>query len=349
MSTRPHPHDHPALSWRGAVSLERTPEWTRPWRLPHADAALYAPGLMERAGCASGVRLAFRTDSTAVALHLVPPREGEETDPATVDLVLDGGEAETALVEDGQVNFSGLPAQVKDVELWLPNKLYPFRLRAVGLDDAAELAPAEEPRRPRWITHGSSITMCRQADAPTLTWPARVARAAGLNLTNMGFGGECQLDPLVAVTMRDLPADYLSLCLGINIYGGSHLSPRTFGPNAAAFVRILREKHPQAPLVVVSPIFHRPAETKENATGLTLEKMRAELERVVQVLREHGDANLHYVNGLELIGEEDEGHMPDLLHPDTGGMGVIAGRYRSKVVEPYFSVRENLASPAGCA
>ncbi|GAA1688014.1 hypothetical protein [Streptomyces yatensis] len=57
-------HDDPRLRYRGAVSLQRGPGWTAPWRLPREEAALYLPeGGLGRAAMPSGVRVTLRTDS----------------------------------------------------------------------------------------------------------------------------------------------------------------------------------------------------------------------------------------------------------------------------------------------
>lgn len=329
-------HDDPALDWRGAVELEQTSEWTRPWRLPLAELPLLKGTLALRAGVASGVRIVFRTDSPSLTLHLAVPLDGEELDPATMDLISHGVLLGTARIEKNRATFTNLPPADKEVEVWLPSKLYPCRVIGIELTEKASYHRSKAAAQPKWLTYGSSITMCRQADSPSLTWPARVARSAGLDLTNLGFGGECHLDIQVALMMRDLPADFLSLCVGINIYGPSSFGARTFQAQTIGFIRLLREKHPETPLVLVSPIYSCERETQDNAVGYSLIRMREELAEVVALLRQHGDANLHYVDGLELFGPKEEPYLPDQLHPDTAGMGIIAERYLEKVVAPYF-------------
>lgn len=329
-------HDDSVLTWRGAVEVEKTPEWSRPWRLPVNELPILNRLLAQRAGVASGVRLALRTDSPSLTLHFSPPLEGEDCDPATVDLLSHGETLGTATIENDRAVFTDLPPADKEVELWLPNKFYPCRVTGIELEEKASAHQSKTSAQPKWLTYGSSITMCRQADSPSLTWPSRVARAAGLDLTNLGFGGECHLDTQVALTMRELPADFLSLCLGINIYSGNTFSTRSFKAQTIGFIRLLREKHPQTPLVLVSPIFSCERETEKNAVGHSLMGMREELADVAAQLQEHGDEHLHYVNGLELFGPEDEAYLPDKLHPNTDGMGLIAERYLEKVVQPSF-------------
>ena len=117
--------------------------------------------------------------------------------------------------------------------------------------------------------------------------------------------------------IREMPADYLSMKVGINIYGSDSLSPRTFQSAIIGFVQIVREKHPDTPFVVISPIFSPPRETTKNAVEFTLEEMRQEVEEAVRTMRAQGDANLHYVSGLELFGRDLAHLLPDDLHPDA--------------------------------
>ena len=93
---------------------------------------------------------------------------------------------------------------------------------------------------------------------------------------------------MIARQIRDTPADYLSLCVGINIYGGATLNPRTFGPSIMGFVQIVREGHPETPLVIMSPIYACQRETTTNAAGFTLEAMRVEVAHAVTTLHAHG-------------------------------------------------------------
>ncbi|MEU6328562.1 hypothetical protein ABZ851_14995 [Streptomyces sp. NPDC047049] len=68
----------------------------------------------------------------------------------------------------GAVRFGGLPAGMKQVELWLPQQT-PTEL--VGLRaDGEVLAPLPDGRR-RWVHYGSSISHCLEVDGPTGTWP----------------------------------------------------------------------------------------------------------------------------------------------------------------------------------
>ncbi len=146
------------------------------------------------------------------------------------------------------------------------------------------------------------------------------------------------MEPMMARMIRDLPANYLSMKVGINVQGHSSLSSRTFRPAIIGFVQILREKHLETPLAVISPIFSPPLETNNNAVGFNLTDMRQEVAQAVADLKSCGDANVHYVDGLKLFGK-NLGHMlPDDLHPNAKGYKLMGQNFVNEVAKPVFKL-----------
>lgn len=335
-------HDDPRLRYRGAVSLERGPGWTAPWRLPHREAALHLPeGGLGRAAMPSGVRVALRTDSTGLTCRYQadpapklngPPEvarldvlcEGRHT--ATVELQTHGGDAEFRV--DG---LGGRPGSLATVELWLPF-YHQFRLCEVALDAGAAVERDGAEGRPRWLHYGSSISQGRGAASPSRAWTALVARRAGWELTSLALGAACQLQPMTARLMRDLPAELLTVCVGINIQAlGSH-NRDSLASSLVGFVQTVREGHPTTPFAVMSSIVAPEREEVPGPSGMTMRECRAHIRRAVELLRAHGDTNLHYVHGPEVFGPsctrlllEPEGL--DRLHPAPAGHPVFAARF----------------------
>ena len=320
------------LSWPGAIAVQHTAAWSMPWRLPYQQLDLFPTvDLAGRAAMPAGVRLAFVSDTTTVAGELVAMPES-----APIDLCCNGEfMGSVALEGQERFQFDHLPAGEKVIELWLP-QFSEFQLRTLQIDDKASVT-ASADSRPRWITYGSSITQCRTAASPTQTWPAIVARQRNFNLTCLGFGGQCHLEPMLARLIRDLPAAYLSMCVGINIYGAGSLSPRTFRAAIIGFVQIVREKHPATPFAVMSPIYSPPREQVPNNVGFTLQAMRDEVNAAVDALRAAGDAHLYYVNGLDVFGEAYSHLLPDELHPDAAGYQIMGENFTQKVANSYFA------------
>jgi len=321
------------LSWDGAVSVERTDDWVMPWRVPYEDKVLFPPdGLGGHAASPAGVRLRFASDTRDLRLNVEPrPQAGK------LDVVCDSEVVETITFAAGdtQITSTGLPEGRKEIELWLPHT-QPFRLRSVEISAGATLEKLDD-RRPRWITYGSSISHCGAAQSPAYTWPAITARECGFNLTCLGFGGNAHAEPNVARMIRELPADYISLKIGINIMGSGSLNTRTFLPAMLGFVAIIREKHPDTPLVFCSSIYSPPRETTDNAVGLSLTKMRAHVQETVEIFKSRGDNNIYYVDGLKLMGPNEAHLLPDDVHPNAEGYKVLAQNFIREAAKKYFT------------
>ena len=336
---------------QGAVSAPRVGDALYPCRLPHSLKHLFpGPGdqLWGRARCASSVRLRMETDATSLALTFHPlAKPDDKVIPGhAFDLVVGNKIRRTALCHGGdtEVRFNKTGSGLHVLEVWLPPSCH-VGLKSITARGATVLRPMPD-RRPMWVTWGSSLTHCVRAGSASRTWPATVARRYDLNLVNMGFGGSCHLEPAVAMVIRDLPASFISMKLGINAINGS-LSARTYPPLVAAAVAIIREKHPHTPIVLISPLANPPREKTPSTANYTLEAMRSDMESVHHAIVEAGDMNLYYVSGLDLFGIEDiTKHAKDQLHPDAKGIDLQAVKF-SQLVMPMLLGRQCFHHPTG--
>jgi hypothetical protein len=305
--------------------------WTTFWRLdPRGQATgLHdwhgrpdRPGhrLWSRAATPAGVRASWRTTATEVRLELRAELD-IYTKIAPVDFLVDGELYKRCDVAIGEQEIAvDLPGDDIELTIWLP-QAGAIGVRAVGFTGDAVPSP---PTGPRWITYGSSITQCTGAYGPSETWPALVARRHGWDLTAMGFAGECHLDPIAARTIRDTPARLISLCLGINIYGGATFSGRTLPGQVESFLHTVRDGHPHTPIVLITPLVAPEHEGKPNEVGLTLDDVRACVELGARSL---ADPDLQLIDGRTVLtSEEAKALYADDLHPGPDGYRLIADR-----------------------
>ena len=258
------------------------------------------------------------------------------------------GESHTTVLE--------LPEGEKLVELWLPHN---ESIELVSLRSDAPVSPVESTR-PLWVHHGSSISHGSNASTPAQIWPAIAARNGGVELRSLGFGGSALVDPFMARVIRDSAADLISVKLGINVVNADLMRLRAFVPAVHGFLDTIRDGHPATPIVLISPIFcgiHEdtpgpgafdPASfgtgqvkfvatgtSEEQAQGkLTLRVIREALSSLVE--RRASDANLHYLDGTTLYGEQDAAlhPLPDALHPDTETHRFMGERFARYAFEP---------------
>ena len=65
----------------------------------------------------------------------------------------------------------------------------------------------KNPFRHRIVVLGSSITHGASAGRPGMTWTARLARRMGLDFLNLGYSGQCKLQPEFARMLAEMDAD----------------------------------------------------------------------------------------------------------------------------------------------
>lgn len=361
---------------RGALDLETTAAGVMPRRLPawtkeqYQDPSVYGVTVMP-----SGVRLVFRTDARALELEILTSTGQLATDPhprptGMLELLVDGalagrrqapvgnvlrmagpGAAQRLIPgKPGTVRFAGLPAGMKNVELWLPQQT-PTELVALRADGDV-LAPLQDGRR-RWVHHGSSISHCIEADGPTGTWPVVAAALGGVEVINLSQAGNALLDPYVARTIRDTPADLISLKVGINIVSLSAFRLRTFGPAVHGFLDTIRDGHPDTPLLLISPVscpaleqvpgptrtgpdgritaLGDPADVADGALSLTV--VRTELARIAAA-RQASDPHLHCLDGRALLGPDETDDLTDGLHPTAAAYRRMGKRFAAHAFTP---------------
>ncbi len=243
----------------------------------------------------------------------------------------------------------------RELEVWLP---YTDEVEILAMRSDAPVSHAAASRTLRWLHHGSSISHGYRAESTTGTWPVVAALRAGVDLTSVAFSGNAMLDQFTARTMRDATADLITLKVGINLVNGDVMRLRAFRPAVHGFLDTIRDGHPETPIVVASPIWCEPVETAAGPTRqdpsrgddwsiaggtvadvaagkLSLSVIRAELREIVG-LRATSDANLRYLDGLELYGATDAARMPlpDNLHPGPDAQRHIGERFAELVLLP---------------
>ncbi|WP_335987820.1 GDSL-type esterase/lipase family protein [Glycomyces sp. MUSA5-2] len=364
---------------RGAVELEETGRGLLPHRLPRwARRQIPDRFMVQTSAESAGVRLALRTAADVIELDVQARRIADDAEapmpPSVYELTERGAVVATAAVPvgsrfvftfdrpygevapgpDATARFTGLGTGTeRDLELWLP---YYDAVELLELRADAPVAAQPDSGALRWVHHGSSISHGYRADTTTGTWPAVAALRAGAYLTNLAFSGNAMLDPFTARTLRDTPADLITLKIGINLVNGDVMRMRAFRPAVDGFLDTIREGHPATPIVLVSPIWCAPVETAAGPTiqdpdraeewsiaggteadvltgHLSLQAIRAELAAIVD-RRQDDDHRLHYLDGLSLYGETDAAAMPlpDNLHPGPDVQRLIGERFADRVL-----------------
>lgn len=370
------PLSHVTKMLRGVTEVERVVDGIAPLRLPVWTRTQQADDWVQNwAAHTLGVRLVTLTSASRIRLLItatrMSPAPGE--DPlfsSSFVATVDDEEMDRAVITEGP-RIVALPGRVRldepgpqttieldlgrsdaqrEVVVWFPHSA------AVVLHDVqadAKLDVAAPTTRKRWLHHGSSISHCLEAPTPRETWPQLAATDLELELTNLAIAGNAQLDPFTARTLASIPADIVTLKLGVNVINADSMRQRTFVPALHGFLDLVRAGHPGVPIVVITSVAspsieETPGPTFKDANGLwrstpreisagdgtlTLSITRKLLREAV-ARRQATDPYLYFGDGLELFGMGDVDLLWDGLHPDASGYALIASRFAAMARDP---------------
>jgi len=161
------------------------------------------------------------------------------------------------------------------------------------------------------LFYGTSITQGGCASRPGMPHPHILGRRLDRIVYNFGFSGSGKMEPVLAHAFAELdPAVYVLDCV-------PNMNQELIRERVKPFVKILREKRPQTPILLVEDA--TPADTWANmARKDTLWATRGVLKEQYQALVDEGIPNLFYLSGENLCPEDNDGYV-DNGHPNDYG------------------------------
>ena len=292
-----------------SASVQKTIELAR--EAAQADAQLAAAS--GEAGSATDGEAGATVDNASSAA--ADTAAGEPLAPEAglvdgIDLVVDGTYVRTASVREGAVTlkFDNPNHQPAEVRVYLPC------LMSVAVGNLSTNGTIERaPKRGYLLALGDSITQGYVVGAPSATWPARVARACGLDLVNQGISGHhFDVHTLRGMkALRENPPAAIVVAYGTNDWAHTD-TERELVANMTKYLGKLAERFHDTPVYVVSPIW-RADEDQPRPHGRTLawwrETLREECERL----------GLRYVDGAGLVPADPSLYADGRLHPNAEG------------------------------
>ena len=298
------------------------------WRLPARAKDSFPKEVWNLAQDSAGGRIRFRTDSSSVGLRLEwphPPgmRNMHFFGQSGVDLYVGEHYWGTAVPDKDaapgkvyeHIYFTGQPRVMRDITIYLA--LYsPVKALEIGLDpDAAIEPPTAFAVAKPLVFYGTSITQGGCASRPGMSYQAILGRRLNLNHVNLGFSGNGRGEAAVARAVAEIDAAAFVLDFAQNNSDADSLS-QVYDP----FIGILRERHPETPVVAITPIY-----AAAEATGSRKnEQMRALIRKVVSKRIAAGDLHLQLVEGTDLLGPFRVDGLVDGTHPNDLGFQWMA-------------------------
>ncbi|HEY5024822.1 MAG TPA: SGNH/GDSL hydrolase family protein [Acidimicrobiales bacterium] len=291
----------------------------------------------------AGVRLELVGDATAITLDYTTATDdlGYRGAGAGTTFALWQGDQQhdeqPAVLGAGTVTLSLSGSATEPAVVYLPEGMRPevLALRPVG--GSVEPAPAG----PRWIAYGDSLLEGWVASAPALAWGVIAARRHGLDLVNLGYAGSARGEIPCAEAVAGLAADVISISHGTNCWTRTPHSAGMMLETTRAFLDIVRQGHPDTPVVVASPVLRPDAEGTPNRLGATLADLRGAMEDAVRARIDAGDGAIVLIPGAEVI---TAAQLADAVHPGDEGQARLAEVFGAAVAD---AVREGRAVANG--
>ena len=188
----------------------------------------------------------------------------------------------------------------------------------VGIEAQSRIRTPKPFSRPgKIIIYGTSITQGGCVARPGMAYSNILSRKLDVAFVNLGFSGNGRGEPALAHLINQISGTSF-IILDYEANAGKTIV-NTLGP----FVTILREKHPDTPILIMSKI--RYARTPVGSPAYNDLMSRRDFQtNLVDERRSAGDENIYFLDGSEVLGDDYDECTVDGSHPTDLGSTRIA-------------------------
>ena len=188
----------------------------------------------------------------------------------------------------------------------------------VGVDQGSivETPPAFK-REGKIVIYGTSITQGGCVGRPGMAYSNILSRELDMHFVNLGFSGNGRGEPALANLIIQIP-DIKLVILDYEANAGNTIK-ETLGP----FVDILREAHPEMPILIMSRIPYAYDQEGSKSHSDWMDRRDFQRELVKQSLS-NGDEHIFFLDGSTILGKDYDECTVDGVHPNDLGSMLIA-------------------------
>ncbi len=188
----------------------------------------------------------------------------------------------------------------------------------IGLEAGSKLQTPPSFSFPgKIVIYGTSITQGGCVSRPGMAYSNIISRKLDAQFVNLGFSGNGKGEPALAHLINQI-SDVSLIILDYEANAGETIV-NTLDP----FISILREKHPDTPILVMSKI--RYASASEGSSSYeSLMSNRDFQKKLVEDKKTAGDKNIYFLDGSTVLGNDYYECTVDGVHPSDLGSKRIA-------------------------
>ena len=168
----------------------------------------------------------------------------------------------------------------------------------------------------KFVIYGTSITQGGCVARPGMAYSNILSRKLDVQFVNLGFSGNGKGEPELAHLISQI-SDTKFIVLDYEANASKTIT-NTIGP----FVTILREKHPDIPILIMSKIRYA-RDSDDSPSYKLLMENRDFQKRLVRERRTAGDENIYFMDGSKVLGNDYDECTVDGVHPtDLGSLRI---------------------------
>ena len=312
-------------------------------RLPQAVAKAVSSDVHRLHANTAGGRVRFRTNSSCVTIcakmeNIYRMSHFTLTGSAGFDLYAHDGTSNRYMgtyvppyqLEDGYESTVELGTNsLRDITIHFP--LYSDVTELIiGIEETAVLAPPTPYRECKPIVYyGSSITQGGCASRPGNAYPNLITKATQIDHINLGFSGSAKAEEAIIDYIKNL-----DMSMFVYDYDHNAPTPEYLANTHKKMFLAIRAQQPDLPIVILS----RPKTALDESDRARLEIIRANYQSALA----HGDRNVYFIQGPDLMAGTDNDGTVDGTHPNDYGFHAMARVLGARIAE----VLEQKTSPA---
>ncbi|MCK5729766.1 MAG: SGNH/GDSL hydrolase family protein [Draconibacterium sp.] len=180
------------------------------------------------------------------------------------------------------------------------------------------------------VIYGTSITQGGCVSRPGMAYSNILSRKLDAQFVNLGFSGNGKGEPALANLINQI-FDVSFIILDYEANAG-----KTIKNTLVPFIEILREQHPQTPILVMSKIRYA-IHFKKSPTFDMYIDLRDFQKNVVVERVTAGDKNIYFLDGSKVLGDDYYECTVDGVHPSDLGSDRIANALLTAIKSIVFS------------
>lgn len=276
----------------------------------------------------AGGQIRFRSDSKRIFVKVeLRERSGMYHMPATgqsgFDLYVRDGEVQryvrTTRFPHDTIRYKAMLYDVPEAQMRSFTLNFPLyngvNSVLLGVEQGSMLEEALPFTLPgKIVIYGTSITQGGCVVRPGMVYSNILSRLLDVQFVNLGFSGNGRGEPALAHLINEIPGIRM-IILDYEANAGNTIV-NTLGP----FVDVLREKHPDIPILIMSKIRYASAWAGSSQYEEWM-KLRDFQRELVDKRSRAGDKHIYFLDGSTILGADYDECTVDGVHPnDLGSM-----------------------------